>query len=48
MKPAERSTPETSQGPTRAASEDAQNFEMDNEGIGEVRRERVDNTEGKS
>lgn len=48
MKPAERSKPETSQGPTRVASEDAQNFEMGNEGIGEVRLERMDNTETKS
>ena len=48
MKPAERSSPETLQGPTRVALESAQNFEMDNEGIGEVRLERMDNTETKS
>lgn len=36
--------PETSQGPTRAGSGDAQNFEGDSEGIGGVRLERMDNT----
>lgn len=48
MKPAERSSPETLQGPTRVALESAWNFEMDNEGIGELRLERMDNTETKS
>lgn len=48
MKPAERSKPETLRSNPEQASEDAQNFEMGNEGIGEVRLERMDNTETKS